>query len=217
MANYTINNRNKVKRVPERGHYDHETVYDILDKATFCHMGFAADNQPFVIPTLFGRRDNVIFVHGASSSRMIKHMEAGFPVCVTVTHVDGYVLARSAFHHSMNYRSAVLFGTARLVAEDEKMEALEIISNHIIPGRWEEVRLPNAKELKATSVLAIEIEQASAKIRTGGANDDKQDLDLDVWAGVVPIVQNIGHPVANHDLQEKTQLSNSIQKLIHTV
>jgi len=189
MTNFDKTNRNKVKRVPDRGHYDRETLYKILDAGYLCHLGFAIDGQPFVIPTSYGRNGDKIYVHGATTSRMLKALQTNLPVCLTVTHLDGLVLARSVFHHSMNYRSAMVFGTATLVAESEKLDALKLITEHIIKGRWEESRKPNAKELKATSVLALNIEEASSKIRTGPPSDEKEDYSLPIWAGVLPISQ----------------------------
>ncbi|PHN07312.1 pyridoxamine 5'-phosphate oxidase family protein [Flavilitoribacter nigricans] len=194
MEAFEKTSRNQVKRIPKRGHYDRPAIYAILDDACVGHVGFALDGQPFVIPTIYGRDGDTLYLHGATTSRMLVALQKGLPVCVTVTHIDGLVLARSAFHHSMNYRSAVIFGTARLVEGAEKNKALEVISEQILPGRWEEVRGPNAKELKATSVVALEIEQASAKIRTGPPGDDKEDYELPIWAGVLPINQSYGAP-----------------------
>lgn len=199
-----------MKRVPERGHYDRETVYSILDDAFVCHISFVMDGQPFIIPTLYGREGNKIYIHGATTSRLLKHLERGVPMSLAVTHVDGIVLARSAFHHSANYRSAVVYGTALLMAEDQKEHALFVISENVLKGRWDEVRQPNKKELKATSVLEIEIEQASAKIRTGGPKDEKADYDLDVWAGVIPLVVEPKSPVPDEVLKEGLEMSQSI-------
>jgi len=180
--------RSRVKRIPDRARYDRETVYAILDEAPICHVSFVVDGQPFVIPTLHGRMGDELVLHGAKASRMLKHAADGFPLCVAATLVDGIVLARSVFHHSMNYRSVVLFGSGRLVsAREEKLEALKAISDQLAPGRWEDARLPNAKELAATSVIAMTIDEATAKMRTGGPNDDAEDYDLPVWAGVLPL------------------------------
>ena len=207
---YKIDNKNKVKRVPSRGHYDQGTVYTILDAGMVCHVSFVLDSHPFIIPTLYGRSGNTIFIHGAASSRMIRNLEQGVPVSLAVTHIDGLVLARSAFHHSMNYRSVVVYGKARLVEEARKNEALKVISDNCIAGRWEECRLPSDKELKATSVLEIEIEQASAKIRTGGPNDDKEDYNLDIWAGVLPYTTVVGEPIADVLLRENVTVPHSV-------
>lgn len=188
MTEFTKTGRNRVKRIPERGHYDRETIYHILDEALICHVGFVEKGQPFVIPINFARVDDAIFLHGAKASRLLKHIEAGHPVCVETTIVDGLVLARSVFHHSMNYRSVVLFGKGRLIEdEQEKLTALKAITEHLIPGRWQEARLPNRKELNATSVVSIDIGEASAKIRVGPPVDEDEDYVLPVWAGILPL------------------------------
>lgn len=188
MSQFTPTDRTQVKRLPKRGSYDRETVYGILDSAFVCHVGFSVDGQPYVIPTNFGRSNDTLYLHGSAASRMLRTLSEGVPVCVTVTHVDGLVLARSAFHHSVNYRSAVILGTARLVTDpSEKMEALRIFTEHVLKGRWDEVRWPNEQEMKATTVLALELEEVSAKIRTGGPVDDEADYALPVWAGVLPL------------------------------
>jgi nitroimidazol reductase NimA-like FMN-containing flavoprotein (pyridoxamine 5'-phosphate oxidase superfamily) len=180
--------RTQVERIPERGHYDRETIYGILDQAFLCHLGFVVEGQPYVIPTGYGRAGDVLFVHGSAASRMLRSLEDGIPVCLTVTLLDGLVLARSAFHHSMNYRSVVVLGAARLVAEpEEKLRALRAISEQIVPGRWDDARHPNEQELKATSVLALPLEEASAKIRTGPPKDEEEDYALPMWAGVLPL------------------------------
>lgn len=202
-------NRNKVKRIPTRGQYDQETIFRILDAGFICHVGFCLDDQPFVIPTSYGRKGNRIYLHGATTSRMLKALEKGIPVCLTVTHLDGLVLARSAYHHSMNYRSVVIFGNAFKVGDAEKETALRIISENIITKRWDEVRKPNAKELKATTVLYVEIEEASAKIRTGPPGDEKEDYDLDIWAGVIPIQLISGEPIADSLLKKGVEMSNA--------
>lgn len=195
--------------MPKRGHYDRETIYGILDAGFLCHVGFSIDGQPFVIPTGYGREGDRIYIHGSAASRMLKNLDAGVPVCVTVTHLDGLVLARSAFHHSMNYRSAVVFGTARVVPDEEKEHALFVISEYILKGRWAEVRGPNAKEMKATLVLAIDIEEASAKVRTGPPGDDEEDYELPVWAGVLPVTQVYGPPIDDPLLREGIEVAGS--------
>ncbi|UII23135.1 pyridoxamine 5'-phosphate oxidase family protein [Fulvivirga ligni] len=209
MDSYEVNHRNQVKRVAKRGAYDKETVYRILDSSFMCHVSFVVDGQPFIIPTLYGRDGNTIFLHGATTSRMIKNLQNGFDISLAVTHVDGIVLARSIFHHSANYRSVVVFGKAKLVAEEDKIRALEVISDQVINGRWSEVRPPSAKELKATSVLAIDIEQASAKIREGGPGDDQEDMILDVWAGVIPFKLQAMEPITD-ELCSKGELPTSV-------
>lgn len=180
--------RTTVKRIPNRGHYDRETINGILDEAIICHVGFAVDGQPYVIPTGFARVDDVIYIHGSAASRMLRELSKGIDVCVTVTILDGLVLARSAFHHSMNYRSVVVLGNAELVTDEtEKMAALEALTDHFVPHRWRDVRPPTPLEMKATGVLKLDITEASAKIRTGPPVDDEDDYALDVWAGVIPI------------------------------
>jgi uncharacterized protein len=194
--------RTQVKRLPKRGRYDRETVDQILDSAFVCHVGFSVDGQPYVIPTNFGRAEDTLYLHGSAASRMLKTLSAGVPVCVTVTHVDGLVLARSAFHHSVNYRSVVILGTARLVDDPaEKMEALRIFTDHVMKGRWDDVRVPNELELKATTVLALPLEEVSAKVRTGGPVDDEEDYALPVWAGVLPLEMTVKEPIP--DAQRK--------------
>lgn len=188
-----MKDRATVRRLPQRGAYDAETVHGILDAGFLAHVGFCVEGQPFVIPTLYGRvRDaaepGTLCLHGSAASRMLRELATGVPACVTVTLVDGIVLARSAFHHSMNYRSVVAFGTARKIDDIQgKAEALQIISEHLIAGRWGDVRKPTVQELKATSVLEFKIEEASAKTRTGPPMDDEEDYALPVWAGVVPL------------------------------
>ena len=204
--------RSKIKRAPKRGYYDKETIYGILDDGQICHIGFIHHNRPVVIPTIYGRKDDKLYIHGAKVSRLIVELEKGIDISLSVAHVDGLVLARSAFHHSMNYRSVVIFGKAKLVGDAQKNEALKAISDHLIEGRWEEVRAPNPKELKATKVLEITIEEASAKIRTGGPIDDKEDYEMDVWAGVVPFETNILEPINDEKLKVGLELSKSVQK-----
>jgi nitroimidazol reductase NimA-like FMN-containing flavoprotein (pyridoxamine 5'-phosphate oxidase superfamily) len=192
--------RSRVRRVPKRGAYDRETIDAILDEALVCHLAFVHDAHPFVIPTLHARVGDEVYVHGSSASRMFRTLEQGAPACLTVTHVDALVLARSAFHHSVNYRSAVLLGSFRLVADSaERCRALEAFTEQLVPGRWAEVRPPNRKELRATKVLAMRIDEASAKVRTGPPVDDEEDMALDVWAGVVPLRTVAGPPIGEDD------------------
>lgn len=196
MGTFPTTARTTVRRLPKRGVYDKTTVYSILDEGFLCHVGFVMDGQPFVIPTGYVRSGDTLYIHGSAASRMLKTTADGVDICATVTLVDGFVLARSAFHHSMNYRSVVVLGKARLVTdEQEKRVALHCFTNHIVPGRWEETRQPVAQELKATSVLALPIEEASAKVRTGPPIDDEEDYALTVWAGVVPLETHLGSPV----------------------
>ena len=188
MDNYTPTSRTKVRRLPKRASYDRLAVHAILDEGFVCHVGFAVDAQPYVIPTIYARAGATIYVHGSAASRMLRTLTQAVPVCITVTLLDGLVLARSAFHHSLNYRSVVMIGSARLVNDkDEKMRALHLITNHVVPRRWEEVRSPNELELKQSSVLALQLAEVSAKIRSGPPVDDDADYSLSVWAGVVPV------------------------------
>jgi len=190
---FPVTPRTKVMRLAKRGVYDRGVVYSILDEAFLCHAAFSLDGKPFVIPTAFGRKDDTLYLHGSAASRMLRTLDTGVEACICVTLLDGLVLARSAFHHSMNYRSVVLFGTATAVKEpDEKMEALRVLTDHIVPGRWDQVRIPNEKELKQTLVLAIPLEEASAKVRTGPPIDDEEDYELPVWAGVLPLTSTPG-------------------------
>jgi len=179
--------RTRVKRIPERGRYDRETIDAILDEGLVCHLGFSVDEQPYVIPTLYARDGDVVYLHGSSASRALRRLSSGVPVCVTVTLLDGLVLAKSVFHHSMNYRSVMLFGTATLLEGDEKEAALHRLVDQLAPGRWDEARQPTATELKATSILALPIDEASAKLRSGPPKDEPEDEELPVWAGVVPV------------------------------
>jgi len=204
-----------VKRAPKRGFYDSETIYNILDAHFICQIAFIHEGYPVIIPTIYGRSENLIYVHGATVSRMLLNLEKGLPISINVTQTDGIVLARSAFHHSLNYHSVTLFGEAVLVTnDDERYKALELISNQIIPNRWEEVRLPNDKEMKATKILKIAITEASAKIRTGPPIDDKSDYNLPIWAGVLPIITSFGTPIADAVLDKNILLPESVKKLI---
>jgi len=190
MTDFTRTDRNRIKRLPTRGHYDRETIHRILDEALICHVGFVERRQPYVIPINFARVDDRIVLHGAKASRLLKHIEAGHPICVEVTIVDGLVLARSVFHHSLNYRSVVVFGRGRLIEDQqEKLAALQAVTEHLIPGRWQEARLPNRKELNATSVVSINIDEASAKVRVGPPVDEDDDYMLPVWAGILPLLE----------------------------
>jgi len=188
--------RTRVVREPQRGVYDRSTAYQILDEAFICHVGFVVDGQPFVIPTGYGRAGDNLYIHGSAASRMLRRVDEGIAVCVTVTLLDGLVLARSIFNHSMNYRSVVILGTARAVTDaKEKLEALRLLSEHILPGRWAESRQPNEKELKATLVLRLPIEEFSSKVRQGPPLDDEEDFAFPTWAGVVPLTLVAGEPI----------------------
>lgn len=187
--------RTTVKRLPKRAHYDAATVHAILDDAFICHVGFVADGQPYVIPTGFGRDGDKLYIHGSAVSRTLKTLGSGVPMCLTVTLLDGLVLARSGFHSSMNYRSVVVLGTAHPVTGDEKGHALAVISDQILKGRWDEIRGPSRKELNGTTVLALPLTEASAKVRTGGPIDDEEDYAMPIWAGVVPLALKAGKPI----------------------
>jgi hypothetical protein len=213
MKKFTITSRNKVNRVPKRANYDAKTLYAILDNMFVCHVAFILDKQPFIIPMAYGRKGNKIYLHGATSSRLMKSLKSGIPVCICVTLLDGVVLARSSFHSSMNYRSAVVFGTASLVEEKKKNAALKIITEHIAEGRWNEARKPNFKELKATSVLEVMIDQASSKIRTGPPLDEPEDYDLPIWAGVVPLNLLAGKTETDPLLKMKLRIPESVKRI----
>ena len=188
--------RTRLVREADRAVYDRAAAYKILDEGFICHVGFVADGQPFVIPTGYGRVGDNFYFHGSAASRMLRRVDEGVPVCVTVTLLDGLVLARSIFNHSMNYRSVVILGTAHAVTDpQEKLEALRLLSEHIIPGRWAESRQPNEKELKATSILKLPIEEFSAKVRQGPVIDDEDDYSFATWAGVVPLTMVAGEPI----------------------
>ena len=193
---YTPTPRTRLVREADRAVYDRETAYRILDEGFLCHVGFVADGQPFVIPTSYGRKDDSLYIHGSAASRMLRQMKDGVPVCITITLLDGLVLARSIFNHSMNYRSVLVLGKAALVDDpEEKIEALRLLSEHILPGRWADSRQPNERELKATSVLRVPIEEFSAKVRIGPPIDDEEDYSFPTWAGVVPLEMTAGAPI----------------------
>lgn len=209
---FTVTEKTKLKRLPKRGNFDREIVYQILDEAFVCHIGFTVENQPFVIPTAYGRKDDVLYIHGSAASRMMKNLATEIDICVTVTILDGLVLARSAFHHSVNYRSVIIFGKAELVTENrEKFEALRIFTEHIIPSRWNDIREPNAKELKATTVLRLPITEASAKMRFGNPIDDDEDMSLNVWAGVIPIKLTAESPISDDLLPENIEIPDHVK------
>ena len=195
--------RTRVRRMPARADYERETVEAILDKAMVAHLGFSADGQPYVVPTLHARVGEQVYFHGSSASRTVRALAAGAQMCLTVTLLDGLVLARSAVHHSVNYRSVVVLGQARGIVEPtEKMTAIEAFTERLIPGRWDEVRGPTAKELKAIQVLALPLDEASAKLRVGPPVDDEEDYVLDTWAGVIPVSTVAGEPIPDERLPE---------------
>jgi nitroimidazol reductase NimA-like FMN-containing flavoprotein (pyridoxamine 5'-phosphate oxidase superfamily) len=198
--------RTTLKRLPKRGVYDRELVYRILDEGFVCHVSFAVDGQPFVIPTGYARSADQLYIHGSQVSRMLRTLAQGIDVCVAVTLVDGLVLARSAFHHSVNYRSVVVFGRASMVEEREaKLGALLAFSEHVIPGRWSDVREPSEQELKATTVLSLPLLEVSAKVRTGPPIDEEEDYALNVWAGVLPLRMIAGEPINDPRLPESIE------------
>ncbi len=196
--------RTRIVREPDRGVYDRDAINRILDEAFLCHVGFVVDDHPFVIPTSYGRDGETLYIHGSAASRMLRNLTRGVPVCVTVTLLDGLVLARSVFNHSMNYRSVVILGTATLVDDpEEKLRALQVLTEHIIPQRWDNSRQPNDKELKATSVLRIPIVEYSAKVRTGPPIDDEPDYSFPTWAGIIPLATQVGSPIRDERCQQE--------------
>ncbi len=192
--------RTKLRRVPDRGAHDFETVARILDAGVYCHVGFVADGQPYVVPTSYGRNGRSVIIHGSAASRMVTTLAQGVPMCLTVTHMDGLVMARSAFHNSMNYRSVLIVGVAEEIPDSEKMDALRVVTEHIMPGRWDETRQPSARELKLTTLLRLAIDEASAKVRSGPPVDEADDYALPVWAGVLPFALQPRPPVADERL-----------------
>lgn len=205
--------RTRVVREPHRGVYDRDAAYAILDEAFICHVGFVIDGQPFVIPTSYGRREDTLYIHGSAASRMLRNASAGIPICVTVTLLDGLVLARSVFNHSMNYRSVVVLGTAMAVEDRaEKLTALNVISDHIVPGRWNDARRPTDKELKATTVVRLPINEFSAKVRTGPPIDDEEDYSFRVWAGVLPLNVVPGTPISDSRLLEGVEIPDYVTR-----
>lgn len=209
--NINVTERTKVRRIPKRGSYERKQIYRILDEAFVCHIGFTVDDQPYVIPTAYARNGDNLIIHGSAASRMMRAMAWETNVCVTVTLIDGLVLARSAFHHSLNYRSVVIFGRAKLISDErQKLEALRLFTEHLVPNRWAEIRSPNANELKATTVLSLPLDEASAKIRTGDPKDDEEDFESDVWAGVLPLKMTAGKPINDARLKAEIQVPDYI-------
>jgi len=205
--------RDRVQRGPHRAVYERDTIYKIMDEALYCHVGFVQDGQPYVIPSIHARDGDDLLLHGATTSRLIRHIQEGHDVCVTITILDGLVLARSIYSHSMNYRSAVLFGKGRLIDDpDEAYEALEVLSDHVMPGRWNDSREPNPNEMKATAVVSISIDSASAKVRTGPPNDEDEDYELPIWAGVLPIQQQYLDPQPDPKLSTEIPLPDYIKE-----
>lgn len=202
---YAPTPRTRIRRLPKRAHYDHAAVHAVLDAGVLCHVGYVIDGQPYVTPTLYWRRDERLYWHGSSASRMLRHLKEGVRACVTVSHFDGFVLARSGFHHSVNYRAVMALGTARPVPEEDKLGVLEDFVDHLLPGRWPELRPVTRQEIKSTTVLWMELEEVSAKIRTGQPIDDEADYALPVWAGVVPVTTVVGAPEADPRLPAGTR------------
>jgi hypothetical protein len=198
--------RTTLKRLPDRGHHDFETIAAILDEGLVCHLGFVADGQPFVVPTSYGRDGETLYIHGSSASRMLKTLAQGVPMCLTVTLVDGLVFARSVFHNSANYRSVVVLATAEEVTGDEKLHGLHVITEHMMRGRWEHARKPTAQELKASTVLKLRIDEASAKVRIGGPKEDPADLPSALWAGVLPFALTPQPPITDPDVPAGTEV-----------
>ncbi|MBD1910811.1 MULTISPECIES: pyridoxamine 5'-phosphate oxidase family protein [unclassified Leptolyngbya] len=206
-----VTQRTKIKRLPQRGDYDRDLIYSILDEGLICHVGFTVDRQPFVIPTAYGRVGDRLYIHGSPASRMLRTLQKGIDVCVTVTLLDGLVLARSAFHHSMNYRSVVIFGTATVVSDvEEKTEALKAFTNHVVPERWEQVRPVMHQEVAGTLVLSLPIQEASAKVRSGPPNDDEADYALPIWAGVLPLRMVAQTPIDDPKLSSGLSVPDAI-------
>ena len=208
-----LTKRSELRRIPVRGSRQWSTISGILDAGFLAHVGFSVNHQPFVIPTLYGRRGETLYLHGSAASRMLRELETGIEACVTVTLVDGLVLARSAFHHSMNYRSVVAFGRAKKIEDPAyKIQCLQVISEHVIPGRWAEVRAPNASELKATAVLEFFIEEASSKVRSGPPLEDESDYEFPVWAGVLPLALRAQEPIPDVQLPGGVGLPNYVSR-----
>jgi uncharacterized protein len=198
---FTPTGRSKVRRLPKQGSYERDAIYKILDEGLICYVGFVVEGQPFVIPTAYARIADRIYIHGSPISRMMRSLSSGIEVCITVTLLDGLVLARSAFHHSMNYRSVMIFGTATVISElEHKMMALQAFSDQIAPERWADVRQPNSNELEATVVLGLPLVEASAKVRTGPPTDEREDYNLPIWAGEIPLRLVADSPISDVSL-----------------
>jgi uncharacterized protein len=205
--------RTRIRRLPKRAAYDRETIYGIVDEALVCHVGFVLDGWPFVIPMAVARWGDKLLLHGSTASRLMRHLAGGADVCVSITHLEGVVVARSVFDNSMNYRSVVVFGRARAITQDdEKLEALRVLVENLVPGRWGEARHPNAKELRATTILELPLDEASAKVRSGPPQDDEADLNLPIWAGEIPLRTVALTPVADPLLPRETSVPESVQR-----
>ncbi len=212
MSSYSITPKNKVKRNPDRGHYDKQTIYQILDEGLICHVGIVQENNPIVIPMNYARLDDQIVLHGSPAGRLMRTIKSGAEICITVTLVDDLVLARSAMHHSMNYRSVVVFGKGSLIEDyDQKMQALQKMVEHLMPGRWDDVRPPSEKEIKQTYVVSIPISEASAKIRNSPVIDEEGDYSLPVWAGLLPFELKASTPIADEKLSKNIDIPDYLK------
>ena len=209
---YTPTARTRIRRLPKRASYDRASVHAVLDAGVLCHVGYVIDEQPYVTPTLYWRHGGRLYWHGSSASRMLRHLKQGVRACVTVTHFDGLVLARSGFHSSVNYRSVMALGTARAVPDADKQDVLEDFVEQLLPGRWPELRPPTRQELKATTILWMELEEVSAKIRTGQPVDDEEDYGLPIWAGVLPVGTSVGAPQPDPRLDPGTPLPGYLEE-----
>ena len=213
MSEYPQTARTRLRRKPSRGSYDREVIHAILDEALICHVGFAVDGQPYVIPTIHARVGERLYLHGSTRNRAFNELADGTPCCVTASLVDGIVLARSATQHSLNYRSAMVLGTGRRVTElEEKTEALHAVVEHMVPGRWDEVREPDADELDGTQVIALDLEEASAKARTGPAIDKREDVDAEKWAGILPLEISVLEPLAGADVAAEVAIPEHVAR-----
>jgi uncharacterized protein len=218
MSSFAPTARTRVVREPQRAVYDREIINQILDEAFICHVGFTVEGQPYVIPTGYGRSGDNLYIHGSAASRMLKQLSSAISVCLTVTLLDGLVLARSVFNHSMNYRSVVVIGKASLITDrDEKMAALHALSDHIAPGRWEQSRKPSEQEFKATSILKLPLTECSAKVRTGPPIDDEADIALDVWAGVIPLKLMSSDPLPDPHLRPDIAMPDNVRNFSRTL
>jgi nitroimidazol reductase NimA-like FMN-containing flavoprotein (pyridoxamine 5'-phosphate oxidase superfamily) len=210
---FETTDRTTVRRLPKRASYDRQTVYSILDEALICHVGFVVEGKPVVIPTIHARLNDCLYLHGSQASRMLRTLRGGVDVCLTVTLLDGLVIARSAFHHSMNYRSVVVYGVATEVSDgEEKLTALETIVEHVVPGRFAHARRPSEAELQGTLVLSLPLEEVSAKIRTGAPIDDDEDYALPIWAGEIPLDLTPGVPIADSRLSPGIALPDYVAR-----
>ena len=213
MTTFDTTRRNKVLRLAKRALYDHDEVYAIVDAAMICHVGYEIDGQPYAMPTLIARDGDTLLLHGSATSRTIQHAGAGNPVCVTVTHTDGIVLARSVFNHSINYRSAMLYGAGRFITDrEEKLDALIRFTEKLLPGRWDDVRPMTPQEFKATGIVAVPIDSASAKVRTGMPVDEPEDVELPIWGGIVPIRQVLDDPIPDTHVPDGMQVPEYLQQ-----